>query len=98
MVLVAAAFIAGCGGEPTFDATNQKTMKVSSDKMAESVPDAKKREEFTMALASVFLSSHMKAKGDKKKLEEELKKNLHGKTADEIVARAKEIAAKMNKK
>lgn len=79
----ASLVLSSCGGEPTFDADNQKE---SINAMAEGLDETKKRQ-FAGALLLIGLSCG----GDDAAVAEA----LDGKTADEIIEYAKSLADRM---
>ena len=88
--------LAGCDGEPTIDATSEETLKTSVDAIAKGITDEKKREKFEASVMSIALAEAFGSmEKDEKEIEANMKKALHGKTADQIIADAEKLGEKM---
>jgi hypothetical protein len=97
MLVAASLAVSGCS-KPTIDASTDETMKASSQKVRESLPEAK-RTEFDeaiqiLAFSKIDLSSLMASGASGAgTIEAKVKDSLNGKTADEIIAQAAQIKA-----
>lgn len=90
--------LAGCG-EPTVDASSREAMKTSAEAVMEQLP-AEKKVEFQKAFAGIVMMVGMKAAfqgKDEAGVHEAMSAAVDGKTADEIIAYAKELKAARKK-
>lgn len=96
VLTLAAMFAAGCGGEPTLDATSDATVDASVKRMTEAMPEAR-RPEFARAVMmaamprdAIKARMQAAARGEPvaKASTAELYRPMHGMTADEIIAGA----------
>ncbi len=90
-------FVVGCSnsGGPTIDTSTEESTQRSVEQILESLPQDKKNE-FEQALAAILFSHIGSALSNptpenNEKIEAELRKQLHGKNADEIIATAKAL-------
>ena len=84
--------ITGCDSQPRLDASSDATLKTSMKKIDEKLTD-KKKEELARATMVLTTPLMMRAAADKSAptpTKEALYKPLHGMTADEIIAKAKQ--------
>lgn len=94
---VLASFMVGCS-DPKIDASTDETMKASSQKVRESLPESK-RAEFDEALKLLAFSQiDMKdlfAEGmvGAGNLENKMRSTVNGKTADEVISEANKVKA-----
>ncbi len=91
--------LAGCG-EPTVDASSQEAMKASAETILEQLPEEKKVE-FQQAFAGIVVMVGMKAAfqgKDEAAVQDAMSEAVDGKTADEIIAYAKELKAQAKNK
>jgi hypothetical protein len=93
-LLVLLAMVAGCGGEPRFDATDEATAKASVDRMTAGMTAAQK-DEFTKSMTTVMVAPALKGGVPKDQSPNSLRKPLHGMTAAEITAKAESIRAEL---
>jgi hypothetical protein len=84
-----------CNNEPKFDATSEKTLKISTEEVMNSL-DQKKKEKTTVALMVLMFAS-VDLQNPNHDAMVEFKKRIDGKTADEVIKLAEEISKK-NKK
>ncbi|WP_155272329.1 DUF6694 family lipoprotein [Xenorhabdus bovienii] len=79
-------FLVGCGGEPTFDASNDEAMKASAEKMAKNM-SPEEMAKFEKAFLKLSMQSVLVAKDGDDALTL-MKEKLNGKTAKQIIEMA----------
>ncbi|CDH04270.1 conserved hypothetical protein [Xenorhabdus bovienii str. oregonense] len=84
--LLLSIFLVGCGGEPTFDASNDEAMKASAEKMAKNM-SPEEMEKFEKAFLKLSMKSVLVAKDGDDALTL-MKEKLNGKTAKQIIEMA----------
>ncbi|MCD8522595.1 MAG: hypothetical protein LRY66_05900 [Saccharospirillaceae bacterium] len=93
------AFLIGCS-EPTLDTTTKETFQSSLKEMTDGLPK-EKADRLLKSVTGIFMLSGLQA-AFSGKTDEDIEKamgaQLHGKTADEILSMADEIAKKMREK
>lgn len=96
-----ALLLVGCsGGEPTMDTSTDKAMESSYTEIAESLSDEKRRK-FEEALSSVYMEgalNHMDSDMSEDEIMDRINEDVHGKTADEIIAMAEDSEARIREK
>jgi hypothetical protein len=92
VVLLTLLALAGCNADPRIDASSDAALKASMKRMDEKLTD-KKKEELTHATMVLTMPQVMRAAADKSApmpTKETIYKPLHGMTADQIIAKAKQ--------
>ena len=99
LILVSVTLLAGCDKmmpEPTIDTSSDETMKQSSQKVRESLPDGE-REKYDEAIQLLAFSQidlkdiFAEGAAGVGNLENKMKQSLHGKTAQQVIAEANRI-------
>ena len=92
LLLCALVLVVGCGGAPTLDASSEASLKSSMEAMAKSLSDEDKQKlASSVALHGMGNMFQSAMSGEKKELHEMLK-DLHGLTAQQIIAKGQEKA------
>lgn len=89
----------GCSKEPTFDATNDTTMKASIEKMTATMSAEEKKafqQTFT-GLAFLGALANMNSKKSPAEIRKEIFSKFDGKTVSEIMTMAEELKKEMQK-
>ena len=100
-IALMALLIGGCsGGEPTMDTSTDKAMESSYAEISDSLSDEKRRK-FEEALSSVYMEgalTHMDEDLSEDEIMDRINEDVHGKTADEIIAMAEDSKARIREK
>ena len=100
IALMALLMVACSGGEPTMDTSTDEAMESSYTQIAESLPDEKRRK-FEEALSSVYMEgalTHMDEDLSEDEIMDRINEDVHGKTADEIIAMAENSEERIREK
>jgi hypothetical protein len=94
LALLTLLTLAGCNAEPRIDASSEATLKASMKKMDEKLTEKKKQElaHATMILTIPQMTNVAPDSSAPQATKESVYKTLHGMTADEIIAKAKQQA------
>ena len=84
---------AGCGGEPTFDATSDATMKASIERMSAGLSPQDRLRFLRGAMGPTMRAAARSGVRGQSAAAHESARSLHGLTAREIMAKGDEAAA-----
>ena len=92
LLLCALMLVVGCGGAPTLDASSEESLKSSMEAMAKNLSEEEKQK-FAASVAMHGMGNMFQAamSGEEKELHAMLK-DLHGLTAQQIIAKGQEKA------
>ena len=95
LLLCALMLVVGCGGAPTLDASSEESLKSSMEAMAKNLSEEEKQK-FAASVAmhgmgNMFQAAMSGEEGEEKELHAMLK-DLHGLTAQQIIAKGQEKA------
>ena len=100
-IALMALLMAACsGGEPAMDTSTDEAMESSYTEIAESLSDEKRRK-FEEALSSVYMDgalNHMDSDMSEDEIMDRINEDVHGKTADEIIAMAENSEERIREK
>ncbi len=92
LLVCALALVVGCGGAPTLDTSSEASFKSSMEAMAKNMSEEEKQK-FAASVAMHGMGNMFQSamSGEKKELHDMLK-DLHGLTAQQIIAKGQEKA------
>lgn len=93
ILVLAALLVVACGnGEPTLDTSSEEALETSYTQITEEMSD-EQRNQFDEALGTVYMLGalqHMNSGLSESEIMDEMNKQVHGRSADEIIAMAEE--------
>ncbi len=100
-ILLAALLLTACGGgEPTLDTSSDEALETSYAQITDGMSD-QRRDEFDEALGTVYMLGalqHMNSGMSETEIMEKMNEDVHGKSADEIIAMAKDAEEEVLKR
>lgn len=90
--------LAACSGDPRFDASSLETTKESISRLKQALPESR-RPQFDAAVRTMLQSGHTNGPAaEATELTEEIRLNLDGKTAEQIIAEAPRVKGEREKR
>lgn len=97
LLVIVFFFASAAYGGGTFDATNDKTIGISMQKMMIGLSPIKQKK-LHESIASLYMVEALKAMGkmSTQEVQKHVGKKLHGKTADQIIKMAEKVKMNLN--